>query len=293
MFGYLRMLKQNATHQHHKAYKNYYCGMCFAMQYNYGNLSRFLISYDLVIIGLLTKSHDQPLIEKMKCFGQFDKKQQFVNENWKKVAAVNLLLTTGQLRDNIEDENSILAKIVYRIYFKAIKKAESEYPELSDFIVTGYKKLLVDEKANKNVKELSMDFSVLMKNIYRHIQANDEVIEENVEYIKAVAGWLYFIDQLDDYDKDVKKKRFNPLVKHGLSRVEYFDRHFVEMHELLQHYYKAINEATKKVCDSCVESELLIKIALNSIPLMTGNILNRRKVQKPTKFRFRTNRSYV
>jgi len=285
MFGYLRMYTRNNLPQHQKAYKNYYCGMCFSMQHNYGQLSRFILSYDMMLIGLLLKSHDEPGCDRLPCYGKKSYKQQFSNENWKKVAAVNLLLTAGQLRDNIEDENSFLAKMFIRVFAKKIKQAHLDFPETAKYINIGYDKLLADEKAHKDVKELSADFSSLMENVYCSIMPKNDISEEKVAYIKAVAGWLYFIDQLDDYQKDIDKGRFNPLLKKGFSGHDYINKKFFEIHGLIQHYYQDILNAITQFPQNCVEDELLKNLAIHTIPDMTSKVLNRSKAPKLKHFK--------
>jgi hypothetical protein len=279
------MYKHYSSKQIQKAYKNYYCGMCFAMQHNYGQLSRFLISYDLMLIGLLMKSHEQPDNDKLRCFGQKGKKQQFANENWKKVAAINLLLTAGQLRDNIEDENSLIAKLFFRIFAKKIKKAQRAFPEVSDHITVGYDKMLSGEKANKSVIEISAEFSALMENVYRCIHSDNGASEVKIAYIRAVAGWLYFIDQLDDYDKDIKKGRMNPLTKNDVTGSDYIDKHFAEVLGLIRHYYQDIRDVERRLPKECVEDQILLNILLSTIPSMTAKVLNRSKPPKLQHFR--------
>ena len=267
-----------------RAYKNYYCGACFALQYNYGNLSRFLLSYDLIIIGLLIKSHEQPLCERLRCFGVRNKKQQFTNNEWKKVAALILLLTAEKLRDDIEDENSLLAKIAFWIFAKSIKKAQREFPEMYFLIASGYQKILADEKANKDVIEIAADFSALMEGVYKYIQSDGDTIR--VAYIKAISKWLYFIDALDDYEKDVEKRRFNPLIKENhATRSNYINSNFHEVCKLIRHFYQEICNVANELPQSCVEDELLKKIIYNTIPTMTATVLNKRKKPKLRHFR--------
>jgi hypothetical protein len=279
------MFKQHTPTQLHKVYKNYYCGMCFAMQYNYGHLSRYLISYDLMIIGLLLKSHEEPECEKLQCFGQKNKKQQFSSDKWKKIAAINILLTAGQLRDNIEDENSLIAKIFFWVFAMKMNKAKECFPKVYSHITTGYDRMLAGEKSGKSIIEISSEFSILMENVYRCIQTDSTACENTVAYIKAVAGWLYFIDQLDDYDKDVKRGRMNPLVRSGISGIEYTDKHFYEILGYIRHYYEKIRNAAAVLSQSCVEDEILQNILLTTIPSMTAKVLKRSKVPNLKHFR--------
>lgn len=259
--------------------------MCFAMQYNYGHLSRYLISYDLMIIGLLMKSHEEPYCERLRCFGQKEKKHQFLDEKWKRVAAINILLTAGQLRDNIEDDNSLLAKVFFWIFAKKIRKARDAFPEVHSFITTGYDRMLSDEKSGKSVIEISSAFSTLMGNIYNYIQLDGDTSETTVAYIKSVAGWLYFIDQLDDYDKDVRKGRLNPLVKAGVSGRDYIDSNFYELLGMVRYYYQEIRNVSASLPQSSVEDKILLNLLLSTIPSMTEKVLNRSKPPELKHFR--------
>ena len=287
MFGYLRGFKHGMSKDLNRAYKNYYCGTCFALHCNYGKLSRFLLSYDLIIIGLLVKSHEQPLCERLRCFGERDKKQQFTNDEWKKIAALTLLLTAEKLRDDIEDENSFLAKFVFWAFSKSIKKAQREFPEMYSIIAAGYQKILADEKSNKNVIEIATNFSDLMEGVYKCIQSDGDPVR--IAYIKAVSEWLYFIDALDDYEKDVEKRRFNPLKKKiHITRGNYIDTNFSEIGRLIRHFYQEIRNVAKEFPQSCVEDELLKKIIQNTIPSMTATVLNKRNKPKLLHFRAET-----
>jgi len=284
MYGYLRVYKRQMPRELHLAYKNYYCGTCFALQYNYGNLSRFLLSYDIVLLGLLTKPHEEPLCKRLRCFGHRGK-TQFKGENWKKIAALSLLFAREMIKDNIEDENSFIAKVADKIYSKKIKKAEQDYPIISSLVESCYKQILAYEKENKGLFEIAGVFSGMMGQVYKLIHGDDALCSEKAAYIKAVSEWVYFIDALDDYGKDIEKKRYNPLIKNNVSHADYIDKHFLEIHGLICQIYEKIRKAINELKLDGVEDELLKKIVFNTIPSMTAIVLNRDKQPKMKHFR--------
>jgi len=286
MFGYLRGFKHHMPEKLKLAYKNYYCGTCFALQHNYGEISRFLLSYDVIMLGLLLKSHEQPLCERLRCFGQRSKKQQYASDKWKKVAALTILLTAEKLRDDIEDENSLKAKIAFRVFAESIKKAKQEFPEMYSLIATGYEKILASEKANKNVIEIAEDFSTMMESTFNCIQSDSNTV--NIAYIKAVSEWIYFIDALDDYEEDVKKGRFNPLIKNNDTHSNYINTNFTEVCRFIRHFYQKIRNVSNELPPSCIENELLKNLLHNTIPPMTATILNRSKLPKLRHFKVGT-----
>ena len=96
MFGYFRFNQLYATPRLKNIYKNYYCGTCFALEYNYGEVVRCILSYDVVILALVAKLYDKPNRTVLPCFLKKDEKMQFTqDEGWQKVAAINVLLMNG------------------------------------------------------------------------------------------------------------------------------------------------------------------------------------------------------
>ncbi|MCL1809061.1 MAG: DUF5685 family protein [Clostridiales bacterium] len=284
MFGYVRAFKKFMPRKLKQAYKNYYCGTCFALQKNYGQMFRFLLSYDMVLIGILTKSHEDPLCERIPCFGQRNQKEQFASAKWERVAALSLLLTAEKLRDDIEDENSLKAKIAAHTLSNGIKKAKQEHPDMASAIAAGYQEVLAAEKAKKSTIEIAECFSEMMGNAYRLVVADDNACTEKMAYVKAVSEWVYFIDALDDYEKDAQKGCFNPLAKSSATQFDYVNKNILEVLGLIRHFYESLNRASGAINPACVEDELLINIAINSIPSMTATILNGNKLPKMKHF---------
>lgn len=68
MFGYFRFNQLFASPKLKNVYKNYYCGTCFALEYNYGEIARCILSYDVVILALIAKLYDTPNKEVLPCF---------------------------------------------------------------------------------------------------------------------------------------------------------------------------------------------------------------------------------
>jgi len=107
-----------------------------------------------------------------------------------------------------------------------------------------------------------------------------------IAYLKAVAEWIYFIDALDDYEKDVKKRRFNPLInKSHTTHIDYINSNFPEICRSIRHFYQEIRNVANKFPQSCVEDELQKNIICNTIPTMTATVLNKNKKPKLRHFR--------
>ena len=87
MFGYFRFLNQYSDYRTQAVYKNYYCGLCFALDMHYGALSRMLLSYDVTILAIALHAHPEPCCAKLPCIGcKACKQGYFHDEQWKKIA---------------------------------------------------------------------------------------------------------------------------------------------------------------------------------------------------------------
>ena len=142
MFGYFRFNQLFASPKLKNVYKNYYCGTCFALEYNYGEIARCILSYDVVILALIAKLYDIPNKEVLPCFFKKKEKKQFMqNEGWQKVAAINVLLMNSKLDDDINDEQSTKAKAAGLLFHNVIKKKKKQIPELKEIINKEYKRI--------------------------------------------------------------------------------------------------------------------------------------------------------
>ena len=274
MTGYFRFYKQLSTYRTTYVYRRYYCGTCFALDHQYGQLSRFFLSFDTVILGLIARILDNPLDElRLPCFFQERKKTKYkLDERWKKLAAINVLLIAGELKDDINDENSERSRLLGKFFSRQFSKAEKSYPELSEIIQDGYKRMLELEKEGRGVVEICDEFADFMVHLMVVAFSINDCMKS---YLYYISRWLYFIDQLDDYDKDVKKNVFNPLVKKGISKLCYVSEYHEELQDILHEITTNYNDIKGMlVKEGTIESEILYSILSNSIPKVTESVLN-------------------
>ena len=272
MFGYFRFLNQYSDYQTQTVYKNYYCGLCFALDMHYGMLSRMLLSYDMTILAIALHAHSAPRCEKLKCVGCTEcKEQYFQTETWKKVAAVNILLAAEKMSDDISDERSFKAAAGSLVYKGIIRKAADDYPAIRDAIRSGYAAIVEAEKRNEDVLQIGEHFARMMTAV---LDAGFTVSETLRDYVYEISRWLYYIDAMDDYDEDLKKGRFNPIAIPGVSFRDYLLDNYPVVQQQLQALYAKHNALAKALDDGSAESEILRSILKNSIPSVTSLILH-------------------
>ena len=276
MFGYFRFLNQYSDYRTQAAYKNYYCGLCFALELHYGALSRMLLSYDVTILAIALHAHPAPQCDKIKCLGcRQCKEQYFQSETWKKIAAVNILLAAEKMRDDIHDERSLKAKLGAFFYKGVIDKAVSDYPQLQEAIRTGYAAIVAAEQENRDVLQIGDRFADMMVSILTvGFSASDTVCD----YVREISRWLYYIDAMDDYDEDLKKHRFNPVAIPQLPYRDYLTTHYPQIRQHLRSLYASHSALAEQLQDNSAESEILRSILKNSIPSVTSLILHQHQL---------------
>ena len=276
MFGYFRFFRQYSDYTAQAVYKNYYCGLCFALDLHYGPMSRMLLSYDTTMLAIALHAHRTPCCDRIKCTGcKKTKKDLFSGEDWKKAAAVNILLAAEKLRDDITDERSMKATVGSFVFRKCIRKAQADYPQIHKAIRDGYTAIVEAEKKNADVLEIGELFGNLMTGI---LDAGFCVSDTLYRYVHAISRWLYFIDALDDYDEDIQKKRFNPLAKEDLPYRRFVATEYPYIQNLLNTLYADHDRLAKELEDGSTENEILVGILRNTIPAVTATILHHQKL---------------
>lgn len=276
MFGYFRFNQLYATPKLKNVYKNYYCGTCFALEYNYSEMTRWILSYDVVILALIARLYDSPNKEILPCFFKKKEKLDFAkNKGWQKVAAINVLLMNAKFDDDINDEQSTKAKVAAIAFGKSINKAKKGFPELAEIIKDGYLEMYKLETTGGNIIDICNSFADMMEKL---LKASFDVGEGKVKFVKGISRWLYFIDQLDDYDDDVKEGKYNPLVIEGISKRELIDKKHDYIFGILKEIFYDYEEIKASMDLNCSEDCLLYAVINESIPNVTSMILSDRKL---------------
>lgn len=230
MFGYFQPYKNVKFSNFRIGFKSRYCSLCHSLKYNYGQKSRLLLSYDVALFDMLLNTH---ICDSNSC----KKGQHIKSDNqWKVMAALNVLLFELKLKDDVYDENSLIAKLFLKLYYKQIAKAKGDFSQLATVIEQGNKKIIAQEKENAEVLTIAESFATMMLDIAENINP----ATEHKSIIKGVSMWLYIIDAIDDYEKDLKNGNFNPFLKDDKKHntfSEYLFANFDMMVEIFRTIY--------------------------------------------------------
>ncbi len=230
MFGYVR-LDSNTPKTIENNYKRHYCYLCHSLWKHYGFLSRLTDSFDVTFfLILLTNGDSLKELERFRCLHQSKKNKELIKSSdlSYKIASFNMVLVEAVLQDKIDDKDKWYAKIVYKIFKNKFKKLKKNNQIMWDIVHKGYKEMADLEKNNATLEEIENCFGNMIKEVVSI--CFDLKDEAKLSYLVYVAKMLYFMDALDDLDKDIKTNHYNPL------------KSFKSRNNLVNNNYKYLNE---------------------------------------------------
>lgn len=213
MFGYVVIDKPNILIKDYQTYRSYYCGLCKAIGKKTGQLMRFSLNYDIVLLALLAYNYEDkdPVFKKGHCPTHPIRKIEYVEDKeiFAKISDVNTILGYYKVEDDVVDEGKHKGiKQALKGYYK---KAAKRLPAYAESVRIGYEKLREKEKENRSAEEIADAFGqILMKTA-------DAVTEKADAHFRKllyeVGKWIYLLDAVDDVKKDFEKQNFNPFLR--------------------------------------------------------------------------------
>ena len=135
------------------------------------------------------------------------------------VAFINVYLAEGKLKDDYDDNNAILNKMLIGILntsyaYRQDCKKFSYIVNKVDFYLNKLREL--EKCKNTNIDDYSKTMGEVLMNIVEFYLDFNKIKSNQKDKIKEIAyilgQWIYIIDAYDDYEKDNKKKNFNPFL---------------------------------------------------------------------------------
>ena len=227
MFGYIIPLKTELKVREYEVYSAYYCAICRSIKKRYGELPRLMLSFDSVFLALLSASISQveDKFEVFRCFTNPAKKRNEVVATPHIDYAADMLVLLGyySLKDDKEDDNSLVGNIGELVYRKKGRKISELYPEKVERIVGLLKRQSEIEKEKcPSIDKAADSFGILMSEVMDFPKDLIDIADDEDDYsVKRKAlktlgyhlgRYIYIIDAIDDFEKDKEKNNYNPLI---------------------------------------------------------------------------------
>lgn len=222
MFGYVNVYKDELRWKEFKQYKYYYCAVCNELRRRYGRMLSAFLSYEAVFTLILLD--DFCLEEKAQrvtlgCQFDFVKIGEIIlnKKLLNYVAWINLHLARWKLYDDWIDDKNIIAYIFSKLIItnKNYKKDCKKYIETGNSLDKQLSEFYHMEIYGINTDDLAQRMGDIWKSIIEYGSQIAEIGEETErtlgEICEDLGKFLYFVDAFDDYERDVKKNKFNPL----------------------------------------------------------------------------------
>lgn len=204
--------------QQRAAYKQHYCGLCFALHKNFGKMARLLVNYDLTNDYLLSGScRRDGDVQTGRCpWSLFPRKVAYVTypEVSDYYAQLNFLLVYFNLLDDVRDDGSLIAKWISGKMEKHISKLEGPMEQEINLLQDYLSQLHQIEAENKMlpVMHVAHLFGKLLQNMVKppFEFESDEGTFSLINYWVGV--WIYTVDAIMDVIGDGFKKHYNPIL---------------------------------------------------------------------------------
>ena len=288
MFGYVKTDFPNMYMKDNILYKAMYCGLCKGIGKTCGQKGRFLLSYDLTFLSLfLHNILDKDVkIEKQRCVVHHIVKRPVAipDELTERIAALNVILAYHKLNDDVLDNGK--GRIKRSLFKSSYKKAKRKEPILEQIVDTWYKKLLEYERKNTDSIDMASDpFGQMIAQIVKEIVG--DVYSEDLYLLSYNLGkWIYLIDALDDFDKDIKKQNYNVFVnsfKDVKTKEEFIKIHIKEILEIFTQVLMTIEQMSKQIKYK-FNHDLIDNILISGLKQQTKLILENKQCKNTTKY---------
>ena len=159
--------------------------------------------------------------------------------------------------DDWKDDKNVIAASYAKLIKKNFKRINEKYPKKCENIKGSLEKLSKIEKNNILNPDLPAKCSgELFGEIF--IPCEDEYKEKLREFGEALGKFVYILDACIDLKKDIKHKRYNPLVTS--SKLEFDDMLNLLLSECIQKYKKL--NISNKIIENILYSGIWTKYEL-------------------------------
>lgn len=214
MFGYININQKIMTEENKQAYQAYYCGLCRRLKSNCGAKGQMLLNYDMTfLVVLLTGLYElSNEVSEITCALHPTKKRTvWMNAATDYAADMNLILAYHNLLDDWKDDKAYTKKAFVKMLDKDYTRIVSKYPRqvkaLEEFMRRTDE---VERNHETNLDAVAGLTGEMLAEIF--CWKEDEWAGEMRTLGFYMGKFIYLMDAYEDYDADLQKNEYNPLV---------------------------------------------------------------------------------
>ena len=233
MFGYIAPVLSVLDEDQKRRYRSVYCGVCHELRGLSGAAGRSLLSNDLTFLAILLNSLYEPESDtrEARCAVHPLRSHSFqVSAMTRYAAEMNILLSWYKFRDQWMDDLTLCGQAGQRWLREKAAEISLRHPVQARAVENALSELWATEKQDNPSVDLLCNLSGAMLGAVFVPDPEDLWAEELCAVGAGLGRFVYWMDAWEDYDADMRKHRFNPLVAlHTRPDYEAFCRQAMEL----------------------------------------------------------------
>ena len=214
MFGYVNANLKELSPEHKQRYSAVYCGICRRIRAQASQTARLALSYDMAFLALLLMSLYEPeeISGSRACALHPVRPKHWIDNEFIQYAAdMNVALAYYNARDDWQDDKSVSARVLSKIFGKSYGEIAGRYPRQCDAIarcITVINELEAENCPNPDLPAGA--FGRLMGELL--VYREDMWAPTLREMGMALGRFIYLGDAAVDYRRDKRRKKYNPYL---------------------------------------------------------------------------------
>ena len=229
MFGYIVPLKSELKVREFETYNAYYCAICHAVKKRYGELPRLILSYDAVLIAMLSAAlsggAEALSFNTFRCFNNPLKKRSEAAPSGAIDYAADVMVLLGWygLKDGKEDrdQGNVIKSALTITGEAALRRAGNRAAERLGEKASACREYLEEQSRMEASGETSLDRVAdptgRLMSEFLDCSDDPELTPGLRELGYHLGRYIYIVDAVDDLEKDRSSGAFNPLLLHPLT----------------------------------------------------------------------------
>lgn len=214
MFGFVTAQLKELTQEQQTRYNGVYCGICRQIRIRASQTARLGLSYDMAFLALLLMSLYEPeeISGSRACALHPVRPKHWIDNEFIQYAAdMNVALAYYNARDDWQDDKSVSARVLSKIFGKSYGEIAGRYPRQCDAIarcITEINELEAEDCPNPDLPAGA--FGRLMGELL--VYREDMWAPTLREMGMALGRFIYLGDAAVDYRRDKRRKKYNPYL---------------------------------------------------------------------------------
>ncbi len=213
MFGYIICNRNGLSEEEFYRYRQFYCGVCKSLKKRFGQMERFSLNFDMTFLALFLSSLYEPEEKAADFFcpaHPVHKRSSVENEFTEYAADMTIALAYHKCLDDWADEKRSGRKLYGAMLKKDYEKVKAAYPKQCRIIEESLKVLTgLEKEAPEEVDAILHCSGRMLSEVF--VYKEDFWSQSLREFGYSLGRFIYLMDAAMDYEKDKKKKNYNPL----------------------------------------------------------------------------------